>query len=100
MLGMYLTIREYRMPAGQVDQVVTRVDDDWLDQLRKDPGFVSYYVAQVDEDRLVSVTVSLDEAAGERIAEASAEWVGAHLIEFDVQFIEMRKGSVAVHGGT
>jgi hypothetical protein len=31
--------------------------------------------------------------------EASAEWVGASLMDQDVEFLEMWRGEVVVHGG-
>jgi hypothetical protein len=97
---MYLTIREYRMPTAEVDEVIKRVDTGWLDQVAKMPGFVSYHVAKVGEDRLVSITAFLETEQAERAAEASAEWVGAHFMDLDVQFVDMRRGPVVVHGGS
>jgi hypothetical protein len=41
----------------------------------------------------------IDEAHGQRGAEASAEWVGERLSDLDVEFVQMRQGPVLVHGG-
>ena len=97
---MFMTIREYRMPPSQIDEVIRRVDDDWLDRVSKMKGFVSYHVIRAGDEGLVSLTGFLDEEDGERAAEASAEWVGSHLMDLDVQFIDMRRGPVVVHGGS
>jgi hypothetical protein len=96
---MYLTIREYRIPPEHIDEVVKRVDTGWLDAVAQMHGFVGYEVAKVGDDRLVSVTTFLEAEGSERAAEASAEWVGAHLMDLDVQFVDMRRGPVVVHGG-
>ena len=97
---MFMTIREYRMPPSQTDEVIKRVDEDWLDRVSKMKGFVSYHVVKVGDDRLVSLTSFLEPEDGERAAEASAEWVGGYLMDLDVQFLDMRRGPVVVHGGS
>jgi antibiotic biosynthesis monooxygenase len=97
---MFMTIREYRMPPSQIDEVIRRVDEDWLDLVSKMKGFVSYQVVRLGDEGLVSLTNFLDAEDGERAAEASAEWVGAHLMDLDVQFIDMRRGPIVVHGGS
>ncbi len=95
-----MTIREYKIVSGQAEEVIRRVDDDWLDRLAKMPGFVSYHVVRPQEDQLISLTAFLDEEHAKRGAEASAEWVGERLSDLDVQFVEMREGKVVVHGGS
>jgi heme-degrading monooxygenase HmoA len=96
---MHMAIRHYRVPAGQVDEVVRRVDDLWLERARRLPGFISYYVTKGGGDRLTSVMVFAEEEQIEKAVEASAEWVGASLMDQDVEFLEMWQGEVVVHGG-
>ena len=94
-----MTIRRYTVSPAQADEVIRRVDDDWLDRLHKMPGFVSYHVVRPAPDRLVSVTAYLDEKAAREGAEASAEWVGERLADLEVKFEDMAEGDVVVHGG-
>ena len=96
---MHMTIRRYTVSPAQAEEVVRRVDDDWLDRLHKMHGFVSYAVLRPAPDRLVSVTTYIDEAAARQGAEASAEWVGERLGDLDVKFEDMAEGQVVVHGG-
>ncbi len=97
---MYMTIREYRVSEQQVDEVIRRVDTNWVEELRKVKGFLSYHVVRPEGDRLVAIAAFLDEAAAKRGAEASAEWVGQRLlIDLDVEFLGMREGPVVVHEG-
>jgi heme-degrading monooxygenase HmoA len=97
---MYMTMRQYRVQPGQVDEVARRVDDDWLGKVRALPGFISYHVFKADEDRLISVATFLDEKSGQKAAEASAEWVGERLGDIKLEFIESRQGHVLIHGGS
>ncbi|TMF84936.1 MAG: hypothetical protein E6I08_14335 [Chloroflexi bacterium] len=96
---MHMTIRRYTVAPAQADEVIRRVDDDWLERVHKLPGFVSYHVVRPAPDRLVSVTAYLDADAAHRGAEASAEWVGERLGDLDVKFEDMAEGEVVVHGG-
>ncbi len=96
---MHMTIRRYTVSPAQADEVIRRVDDDWLDRLHKMPGFVSYHVVRPAPDRLVSVTAYLDEKAARAGAEASAEWVGERLGALEAKFEDMAEGEVVVHGG-
>lgn len=96
---MYMTIREYRVVPEQADEVARRVDEMWLDQVSKMPGFSTYHVLKPKPDQLVSVMEFLDEETTERAIEASAEWVGERLFDLDVEFLTMYKGPVVVHGG-
>jgi heme-degrading monooxygenase HmoA len=96
---MFMTIRHYRVPPSKMQEVVRRVDEVWLSKLSKLPGFESYYVTQPDDSHLTSVSAFIEEAAGRKAAEASAEWVGSYLADLDVEFLEMWQGPVVVHGG-
>jgi heme-degrading monooxygenase HmoA len=96
---MHMTIRKYKIVPAQAEEVIRRVDDNWLDRVAKMPGFVSYHVVRPAEDQLLSVTAFLDEPAAKRGAEASAEWVGERLYDLEVEFEDMVEGPVVVHGG-
>jgi heme-degrading monooxygenase HmoA len=96
---MHMTIRRYTVSPAQADEVIRRVDEDWLERLHKMPGFISYHVVRPAPDRLVSVTAYRDQNAAQQGAEASAEWVGERLGDLDVKFEDMAEGEVVVHGG-
>ena len=96
---MYMTMREYRVQPGQIDEVARRVDDDWLGKIHAMHGFVSYHVFKSDADHLISVATFLDEESGLKAAEASSEWVGERLEDIKIEFIEMLHGPVLIHGG-
>src|SRR2546428_12839549 len=96
---MYMTIRHYRVPPSKMEEVVRRVDEVWLDRLSKLEGFESYFVTQPDDSHLTSVSVFIEEEAGRKAAEASAEWVGSHPSDLDVEVLEMWQGPGVGHRG-
>jgi hypothetical protein len=88
---MFMSIRTYRIGSGELDEVVRRVDEGWADQLRSEPGFLSYHV--------VAMTACLDEDALERVVQKSGEWVGTRLMGLDVVLEHSRLGKVVSHLG-
>jgi heme-degrading monooxygenase HmoA len=96
---MFVSIRRYTVGAGQRDEVVRRVDENWTDQLRQQPGFQAYYVVASGEDELISFTACEDSKTLSVAVEKSAEWVGGHLMELDVNLQEEWRGQVVSHLG-
>jgi antibiotic biosynthesis monooxygenase len=96
---MFMSIRRYQVGAGQRDQVVQMVDEGWTDQLRQEPGFLSYHVVAIGPSELVSLTACIDEEALERVIQKSGEWVGTRLMGLDVTLEETHIGPVVSHLG-
>ena len=96
---MFISIRRYRVSSGKRDEVVRLVDEGWTDQLRKEPGFLSYYLVTTAPNELVSVTACIDGEALERVVQKSGEWVGTRLMGLDVSLEESRHGKVVSHLG-
>lgn len=97
---MFMNIRRYRIGPGQRDEVVRRVDEGWADQLRNEPGFVSYHLIAAGPDELVSVTACLDEQHLAQVVQKSGEWVGVHLLGLEVTLEDQRQGIVTSHLGS
>jgi len=96
---MYMSIRRYRIGAGQRDEVVRRVDEGWTDELRREPGFLSYHVVATAPNELVSMTACIDQEALARAVQKSGEWVGTRLLGLDVSLEDARQGEVVSHLG-
>jgi antibiotic biosynthesis monooxygenase len=96
---MFMSIRRYRVGHGERDEVVRMVDEGWTDQLRKEPGFLSYHVVATGPNELMSMTACLDEDSLERVVQKSGEWVGTHLTGLDVALEDSRLGMVVSHLG-
>jgi antibiotic biosynthesis monooxygenase len=96
---MFMSIRTYRVGSGQLEEVVRRVDEGWADQLRSEPGFLSYHVVATGPNELVSMTACLDEDSLERVVQKSGEWVGTRLMGLDVALEHSLMGKVVSHLG-
>ena len=96
---MHASIRRYKVPKGSIDEVVRRVDTNYLPALAKKRAFIGYFVVDVGHEELVTITLFGDEFGTKDATEFSAEWVKEHLHEFNVKREENFEGKVVVHGG-
>jgi heme-degrading monooxygenase HmoA len=95
---MYAIIRRYQVPVSQQEEVVRRVDESWLEEVSKMPGFQSYYVLKGAPEELMSVTMFLDKAASNASALANRRWQEEHLLDKEVVLLDSWNGEVLVHG--
>ena|ERR1700716_3707507 len=96
---MYMVIRRYAMQPSKIDDVVRKVDEQYLEKVRLLPGFEEYFVIDSGEGKLTSVTVSADEDAARETNQLSKEWVDTWLRDVHLELVETIEGKVVVHGG-
>ena len=95
---MYAIIRLYQVPGSQQEEVVRRVDESWLEEVRSMRGFQSYYVMRGGPEELMSVTMFLDKEASNASALANRRWQEEHLLDQEVVLLNSWNGEVLVHG--
>jgi len=93
---MFVSIRTYRVGTGSIDDVMHRVDRDLADAFAREPGFVSYEVAQTGERTVASITMFQNQAEAEASNRLAAQWVAEELTEFDVESMGVISGAVMV----
>lgn len=93
---MYASVRTYRVRAGSVDDLAHRVDRDFAEALRQEPGFIAYQCIDADDGLIVSISVFRDRAQAERSAELAAQWVAEELDDFDLERTGVIAGEVKV----
>lgn len=79
---MHAAIRRYRVT--DIDALVNRVEDEFVEQVKEIDGFVGYYVIDGGDGTAASVTVGETEDAVENSTRRASEWVresAADLIE-------------------
>ena len=96
---MKMTLRHHRVPAAQLNEVTRRVDTDWIEKMRRLPGFVSAYAVRLGDEQLTFVTAFVDETTAEKGKEASVAWVSQRLMDLDVELQDASEGPVVAHAG-
>ena len=93
---MFVSIRTYRVGNGSIDELMHRVDHDLADAFAREPGFVSYEVAQTGEHQIASITTFRDREQAEASNELAAQWVAEELADFEVDRMGVVGGEVMV----
>ena len=79
---MHAAIRRYRV--SDVDALVSKVEDEFVEQVKQVEGFVGYYVVDGGDGGVASVTVGETAEAVEESTRRAGEWVresAADLVE-------------------
>jgi hypothetical protein len=96
---MHMVIRRYAMQPSKIEEVIRKVDEQYLEKARLLPGFEEYFVIDSGGGKLTSVTVSADEDAARETNQLSKEWVDTWLRDVHLELVETIEGKVVVHGG-
>jgi quinol monooxygenase YgiN len=96
---MFAAIRYYQADPPSIDEVVRRVQEDFVPLIRDMRGFVSYFilVPSEREEDIVSVSVFEDQQSAEESNRKAAEWVVPNLSELLRPTPEFASGQVVVY---
>ena len=91
---MQAAVRKYRV--NDIDELVRRVEDEFVGQVKGVDGFVGYYVIDGGDGSAVSVTVGETEEAVEQSTALAREWVQENAAELVEGAPEVTAGEVRV----
>ena len=96
---MFAAIRYYQADPPSINEVVRRVQEDFVPLIRDMRGFVSYFilVPSEREEDIVSVSVFEDQQSAEESNRKAAEWVVQNLSELLLPTPEFASGQVVVY---
>ena len=99
---MFAAIRYYQADPPSIDEVVRRVQEDFVPLIRDMRGFVSYFilVPSEREEDIVSVSVFEDQQSAEESNRMALEWVVQNLSELLRPAPEFAGGQVVVYGAS
>jgi hypothetical protein len=81
---MHASVRRYRV--REIDALVSKVEEEFVDQVKEIDGFIGYYVIDGDDGTAATVTVGENAAAVADSVRLAATWVrenAADLVEGD-----------------
>jgi heme-degrading monooxygenase HmoA len=96
---MFAAIRYYQADPPSIEEVVRRVQEEFVPLIRDMRGFVSYFilVPSEREEDIVSVSVFEDQQSAEESNRKAAEWVVQNLSELLLPTPEFASGQVVVY---
>ena len=92
---MYAAIRRYRT-TGSITEAIRRVEHDFVPQLKRIPGLVSYNLLEIGET-LTAITVFTDRDSAEESNRIAALWVSRHWADLVELPAQVATGEVLVH---
>ena len=97
---MFATVRVYEMSSDWDDELVKHLDEGFLPEVRRVPGFVAYYTIQAGPRVFASVTVCEDRAGAEESNKVASRYVMDHLADRFPSWPEITLGEVPAHATT
>jgi hypothetical protein len=91
---MHASVRRYRV--RDVDTLVSKVEDEFVDQVKEIDGFVGYYVIDGDDGTVASVTVGETAQAVAESVRLAAAWVRESIADIVEGEPEVTVGEVRV----
>ena len=91
---MHSAVRKYRV--NDIDELVRRVEAEFVEQIKGIDGFVGYYVIDGGDGSAVSVTVGETADAVERSTAAARDWVQQNAADLVEGAPEVTAGEVRV----
>jgi hypothetical protein len=93
---MFATVRTLRTRAGNMDQVLRILHEEFVPQLSERPGFCAYHAIDAGEGSLVTVSVVRSRKEAERSTQIAADFVRERLRDFEIERVDVKSGAVIV----
>ena len=76
---MYGVLRQYKADPGSIDEIVRRAEAGFVPLISAAPGFVSYMMADLGQQGLLTLSTFDDQAGAEESVRIAAGWVKENL---------------------
>ena len=93
---MYAIIRRYTNVRGSASDLVPKVREVFLPQIRKLPGFIEYHAVDAGDGVIASISVFDTRESAEQSARLAADFVKQHLGNLLPNAPEVTKGEAVV----
>ena len=93
---MFASIRRYRLHQGSMDELASRVDEGFAQEISARPGFVSYEFVDGGDGEVMTISIfrEAEEAAGSR--DLAKRWTDEHLRDFEFTRMGALDGEILV----
>jgi heme-degrading monooxygenase HmoA len=90
----HVRVATYTVTKGTFQEVADAAEAGMLPTFRAQPGFVSYGVADLGDEALLSISIWQTRQAAEQATSAAAEWVKENLSE-RIELVSSQVGDLA-----
>jgi heme-degrading monooxygenase HmoA len=93
---MYTAIRKYYVIPGRGDELIQRVQGGFVPIISEVSGFVAYYLLEVRNDEIVSISIFDTRTGAEESTRRAATWVEKNIASLIQGLPEITVGAVKV----
>ena len=93
---MYASIRRGKTQPGAAGQIAERAAEGFAPIVSKVPGFKHYYLVDLGDDMVATVSLFADKAGAEESGRRAADWVRENLAPLMAGPLEIMVGEVLV----
>jgi heme-degrading monooxygenase HmoA len=93
---MFASIRRYRLHKGSMDELASRVDERFAEEIRAQPGFVSYEFVDCADGEVMTISIFGEARGASGSRELAQRWAGENLQDLDFTGIEALEGEILV----
>jgi heme-degrading monooxygenase HmoA len=93
---MFASIRRYRLRQGPMEELARRIDNGFADEIRAQPGFVSYEFIDGGEGEVTTLSIFREADQAEASRELARRWTEESLSDFEFSRIEALRGEIHV----
>ena len=79
---MYSAIRKYSIKLNFMNEVMQRIQGEFLQIINREPGFIAYYAMRVGNNEVLTISVFETQAGAEGSTPMALEWVTRNLDGF------------------
>ena len=79
---MYAAIRKYSIKPKFINEVMQRIQGEFLNIVNREPGFVAYYAIREGDNEVLTISVFETQAGAEGSTPMALEWVTKNLAGF------------------
>jgi len=79
---MYAAIRKYSIKPKFINEVMQRIQGEFLHIINREPGFIAYYAIRVGNNEVLTISVFETQAGAEGSTPIALDWVKKNLDSF------------------
>ena len=79
---MYAAIRQYSIKPKFINEVMQRIQGEFLHIINREPGFIAYYAIREENNEVLTISIFETQAGAEGSTPLALEWVTRNLAGF------------------
>jgi hypothetical protein len=93
---MYTSVRTYRCDPAQMDELLAVVDEKFVPDITRQPGFRAYQVCDCGDGDLVTISCFAEAEQAENSTRLASQFVAENLADFEIERTDAKAGALRI----